>query len=182
MHLYKNKTKFDNWKFFENCLLANKCYLFKFDLKDSYHHIDVFDSHQTYLSFFWDINRAIKYFVFTVLPFGLSSAPFVFTEVPLSEKNSVCKCSNFDKTTFINSSSVPNVIKSIWIPCQCLIWLGTEIDINNNILLTTSSRIRSILDKTEFLTNKRYIFARELSELAGKIITAQFIIGNMTRL
>ena len=32
MHHYKDKIKFNNWKCFENYLLANKGYLFKFHL------------------------------------------------------------------------------------------------------------------------------------------------------
>ena len=48
-HLYKEKIKFANWKYFENYLQANKGYLFKFDLKNGYHHIDIFQPHQTYL-------------------------------------------------------------------------------------------------------------------------------------
>ena len=48
MHLFKDKIKFDDWKCFENYLLANKGYLFKFDLKNGYRDIDIFDSHQTY--------------------------------------------------------------------------------------------------------------------------------------
>ena len=206
MHLYKDKIKFDHWKCFENYLLANKGYLFKFDLKNGYHHIDIFDSHQTYLGFSWDIKGATKYFVFTVLPFGLSSAPFVFTKVvrPLVKHwrshavkiscflddglgiaytyQDALSCSNFLKTTLINSGFVPNVTKSIWIPCKRIIWLGIEIDTNNNILSIASSRITSILNKIEFLTNKIYISARELSELAGKIISTKFIIGNITHL
>ena len=81
MHLYKDIIKFDDWKCFENYLLENKGYLFKFDLKNGFHHIDIFDSHQTYLGSSWDIKGATKYFVFTVLPFGLSSAPFVFAKL-----------------------------------------------------------------------------------------------------
>ena len=91
-------------------------------------------------------------------------------------------CSNFVTITLINSGFVPNVTKSIWIPCQRITWLGIEIDVNNNTLSITSSRITSILNKIEFLTNKIYIYARELSELAGKIISAKFIIGNITHL
>ena len=79
MHLYKGKIKFDDWKCFENYLQTNKGYLFKFDF--GYHHIGIFDSHQTYLGFSWDIKGATEYFVFTDLPFGLSSAPFAFTKV-----------------------------------------------------------------------------------------------------
>ena len=91
-------------------------------------------------------------------------------------------CSNFVKTTLINSGFVPNVTKSIWIPCKRIIWLGIEIDTNNNILSIASSRITSILNKIEFLTNKIYISARELCELAGKIISTKFIIGSITHL
>ena len=80
MHLYKGKIKFDDWKGFENYLQTNEGYLFKFDFKNDYHHIGIFDSHQTYLGFSWGNKGATKYFVFTVLPFGLSSAPFAFTK------------------------------------------------------------------------------------------------------
>ena len=91
-------------------------------------------------------------------------------------------CSNFVKATLINLAFVPNVKKSVWIPCQRVIWLGIAVNINNNTLSITSSRITSILNKIEFLTNKIYISARELSELAGKIISTKFIIGNITHL
>ena len=91
----------------------------------------------------------------------------------------VLSCPDFVKTTLINSGFVPNVTKSIWIPCERIIWLGIEIDTNNNILSIASSRITSILNKIEFLTNKIYVSARELSELAGKnnikIINKRFI-------
>ena len=78
MHLYKNKIKFDDRKCFENYLPAKKGYLYKFDLKNGYHHIDIFDSCQAYLGF---IKWTTRYFLFTILPFGLSSAPFVFAKV-----------------------------------------------------------------------------------------------------
>ena len=180
MHLDKDKIKFDDWKCFENCLLANKGYLFNFDLKNGYHHIDIFDSHQTYLGFSLDIKGTTKHFALTVSPFGLSSAPFVFTKVvrPLvkhwgsyavkiacfiddglgitSTYQDALSYSNFVKATLINSGFVPNVTKSVWIPCQRIIWLAIEIDINNNTLSTTSSRITSILNKIEILTNKIY--------------------------
>ena len=45
MHLYEDKIKFDDWKFLENYLLASKGYLYKFDLKNGYHHIEIFDSY-----------------------------------------------------------------------------------------------------------------------------------------
>ena len=56
-------------------------------------------------------------------------------------------CSNFVERTLINSGFVPNVRKSVWILCQSFIWLGMEIDINNNISSIASSQITSIFHK-----------------------------------
>ena len=90
-------------------------------------------------------------------------------------------CSNFVKTTLISSGFVPNVTKSFWIHCQCITWLGIEIDINNNILSITSSKITSIINKIEFLTNKIYISAKEFSELAGKIHNRKYYLSKTTQ-
>ena len=56
-------------------------YLIKFDLKSGYHHLDIFGAHQTYLGFSWPVNRIPRYFVFTVLPFGLATACYAFTKL-----------------------------------------------------------------------------------------------------
>ena len=42
-HLYKDNIKFDDWKCFENYLEHTDGYVFKFDLKSVYHHVDVFE-------------------------------------------------------------------------------------------------------------------------------------------
>ena len=44
-------------------------FMFKFDLKSSYHHIDISAEHQTFLGFAFEMEGCLKYFVFTVLPF-----------------------------------------------------------------------------------------------------------------
>ena len=79
-HLYRDK------KCFENYLEHRNGYVFKFYLKSGYHLVDKFGGYQNYLSFSWKIDN-MKFFVFTVLPFGLSTAPFVFTKMvrPLVE-------------------------------------------------------------------------------------------------
>lgn len=44
--------------------------------------MDIFPSHKKFLGFTWTINtRAKEVFCFSVLPFGLPSAPFVFTKI-----------------------------------------------------------------------------------------------------
>ena len=62
-------------------LSEKRYYSFKFDIKSGYHHINILEAHQKYLAFAWDFEGVTKYFVFTVLVFGLASAPFVFTKV-----------------------------------------------------------------------------------------------------
>ena len=63
-------------------------YLFKFDLKSGYHHVESFPEHRKYLAFTWDFgDGVVKYFEFTVLPFGalfvheITEAHFDFMEV-----------------------------------------------------------------------------------------------------
>ena len=60
----------------------NDAYTFFFDLKSGYHHIDIAQEHQNFLGFSWRAPDSIKeiFYVFTVLPFGLSSAPYAFTK------------------------------------------------------------------------------------------------------
>lgn len=50
---------------------------FKFDLSSGYHHIDLHPSMFKYFGFSW----SGKFYAFTSLPFGLSSAPFIFTKI-----------------------------------------------------------------------------------------------------
>ena len=57
-------------------------FVFSFDLKSGYHHVDIFADHRKYLAFSRDFGtNHIRYFQFTVLKFGLSSAPFIFTKL-----------------------------------------------------------------------------------------------------
>ena len=74
-HVFKDKIKFDDWKILQDFLEPTDL-LFKFDISQGYHHIDIDEQHQKYLGFSWKIKGQTRYFVFTVLPFGLTSAPF----------------------------------------------------------------------------------------------------------
>ena len=56
-------------------------FLFKFDLKSGYHHVDIYEPHQKYLGFAWETEGKVSYFVFAVMPFGLSSACYTFTKL-----------------------------------------------------------------------------------------------------
>ena len=46
--------------------------------------MDIFPDHRKFLAFSWHFGtNCVRYFQFTVLPFGLSSAPFIFTKLIL---------------------------------------------------------------------------------------------------
>ena len=48
-------------------------FMFKLDIKQGYHHIEIDKIRQKILGFSWEQNDSVKYFVSTVLPFGLNS-------------------------------------------------------------------------------------------------------------
>lgn len=56
-------------------------WLFSFDIKSGYHHIEIFQDDQQFFGFSWMLKGVIKYFKFTVLPFGLATGPYIFTKV-----------------------------------------------------------------------------------------------------
>ena len=56
--------------------ISKNAYVFSFDLKSGYHHIEIAQDHRTFLGFFWrstDSDNEV-FHVFTVLPFGLATA------------------------------------------------------------------------------------------------------------
>ena len=57
-------------------------FVFSFDLTSAYHHIDICEEHTKFLSFKWpSVNGVMHFYEFKVLPFGLCSAPYIFTKV-----------------------------------------------------------------------------------------------------
>ena len=55
--------------------------MFKFDLKSGYHHIDMHPECHKFLGFQWETKGVTKYFAFTILPFWLSTACYLFTKL-----------------------------------------------------------------------------------------------------
>ena len=80
-HAYKDKKKFEDSKYFEHYSEGEEGYLFKFELKNEYQHIDIFQAHQNFFGFYWVIKGKIRFFVVTVLPFGLTNKPFIFINI-----------------------------------------------------------------------------------------------------
>ena len=80
-HLYKFKFKYeDHKKALEYFPMGG--FAINFDFKSGYHHLDICPHHRQYLGFacmFPDGRE--RFFMINVLPFGLSTAPYIFTKL-----------------------------------------------------------------------------------------------------
>jgi hypothetical protein len=83
-YIFKQKFKCEDVKTILQ-LLNKDYFLFNFNLKSAYHHVEFLKNigiTYKYLTFAWDFDMSVtRYFQFCVIPFGLSSAPFVFTKL-----------------------------------------------------------------------------------------------------
>ena len=195
-HVYKDKIKFEDWKCFEHYLEVKEGYLFKFDLKNGYHHIDISEPHQKFLGFSWVFKGNIKFFVFTALSFGLTSAPFIFTKVvrPLVKylrfNSAKITCFLDDgigieynyEEALTESGFIPNIQKSTWKPCKILTWLGIDINLSSGTLKITKSRIDNILNTISLILRKIFVSARILAKLAGQLISTKYVRGDIVQL
>lgn len=141
--LWKQKFKYEDLRVAMSLFVKND-FLFSFDLKSGYHHIDIADVHEKYLGFCWDR----QFYVFTVLPFGLATACYIFTKVvrPLvrywrsrglrilvylddglcavTGEQAAVQASQLVKSTIEKAGFVAHPKKSVWEPTQRLVWLG----------------------------------------------------------
>ena len=90
--LKKYPFKYKDWRvalsYFEK-----DAYMFLFDLKSGYHHIEIASEHQTFLGFSRKFHQAegFQYFVFSVLPFGLQRCTFSPNAFVLCKSIGGCK-------------------------------------------------------------------------------------------
>ena len=135
-----------------------------------FNHIDICQPHQQLLGFQCALGGArSRYFCFTVLPFGLSSAPYLFTEIFLPlvryrrglgihlvlylddgagcEKDffSTQHFSNITRSDLVRVGLVPNCDKSIWTNVQRLEWLGISWDLLSAILSIPQVKVFIVL-------------------------------------
>ena len=199
----KDKVKFQDLKLAAE-YFHEKCYMFKFDLKSGYFHIDISPSQMSYLGFSWQSN----FYCYSVLPFGLSSAPYIFTTkclrpmvkywrqhsvrivlylddgIGMAPSQSDCfRDCHFVIKSLEDAGFVINETKSVLQPSQSLEWLGIEWNFINFSLHIPARRIddcvqvlQSVLDRLPLVT------ARDLARCTGKTISMSPVIGNVCRL
>ena len=176
-------------------------YLFKFDLKSGYHHVDIHRDFHTYLGFQWETKGVACYLVFTVLPFGLATACYLFTKVmrPLISywrgrglkaivylddgivavrgKEKALVESARVKQDIENARFVIHVEKSTWEPSHTIEWLGFQIDLSKGEFSVPVAKIDALKSKLIKIKGAKCVPARELASLIGKIISMSLALG-----
>ena len=176
IHVFKqNFNECEGLHTIKDIFLRN-CFVFSFDhlVKSGYHHVDIFVEHRKYLAFSWDFGTGhARYFQFTVLPFGLSSAPFIFTKLlrPLEthwRSHGIPIAIFFadgigaggtSKNVWANSAKVQsdlvqcgflvNPEKSDWEPKTRFWWIGYTIDTQTGLIHANEKRIQKLSSELE---------------------------------
>ena len=163
--------------------------------------MDIMEAHQKFFGIEW----GGVYYVFTALPFGLSTACYVFTKLMRSlvrywcasgiridlylddglttaaDKQSVLKASIFVRETLSKAGFVTHPVKSQWSPVQRLSWLGFVIDTSLGQLEVPSEKITLLRCQLQQILSMDRIPARLLASVVGKIIAMDLAIGPLTR-
>ena len=174
-------------------------------MSSGYHHLDVHPSCQKFLEFSWDCNGVRKYYYFTVLPFGISSAAHIFTKV-LRELVNYWRaksfpvivylddgwaCDSYERcqfmsnqllTTLLRAGFLPNYDKSIFVPTHILDWLGFTWKLKDGIHEVPSKKINKIHDSVNVVLLKKSVTARTLASLVCKIISLIPALGTVCQL
>ena len=206
--LRKMRVKYEDWKIALSYFMT-EAFMFSFDLKSGYHHIEIFESHQTYLGFSWKHGSSnfTKFYVFTVLPFGLASAPHIFTKTlkPLEKHwrhQGICiaiflddgwgierdrqACSSIAKevkSDLGEAGFITNDEKSIWKPSQRIDWLGLTWDSALGTIEIVHRRFAKILATIDSIVDSGFVIsARKLASFTGQIISTSPVSGNISRI
>ena len=181
-------------------------FFFTFDLKSGYHHVEIFPDHRQYLGFSWNFGSVVKHFVFTVLPFDMSSAPYIFSKLVHSLVNywrglgrrvvtflddgiggspDYASClvhSRLCRSDLDSAGFFVNLQKSVWEPSQVGTWLGFHLDFSLNFISVPLPKITKLQESISRILALRFINAKELASVACQLKSLFLGIGNIVRL
>ena len=170
-----------------------------------------FPDHRKYLAFSWDFREGhTRYFQFTVLPFGFSSAPFIFTKLlkPLEThwrsqgisiaiffEDGVGAGSSLEVAK-ANSSLVRSDLsrcgfeinheKSNWEPMNKFSGIGYNIDTHTGLIFAFDSRIEKLCsdvnDVCANLEQSAFVHVEAIASIVGQIISMTSSCGKVTQI
>lgn len=172
-------------------LIKPHCFMASIDIKNAYYSIPMANEYRKFLRFFWDN----KFFQYTCLPFGLSSAPRYFTKLlkpifstlrrmghaisgyiddSLLVGDTYQECTEnvidtkwlFEKTGFI-----VNEKKSVFQPVQKLQFLGFFIDSFNMIVTLPHEKVEKVISECSALYNKSSATLTDIARVIGILVS-----------
>ena len=178
-------------------LIQKGDYMGKIDLKDAYLSIPIAKSHRNYLRFLW---KGIKY-QFSSLPFGLATAPLVFTKllkpvVSHLRQQGIRLIVYLDDFLFLNQSSknlveemsiakslleslgfTINQKKSIFAPSKTVEFLGLNVKSELLQLSLPANKLLEIKKECQQMLTVKSVKARKIAHLVGKMVAAKEAIN-----
>lgn len=210
-HLAKFKCKYEGVQTAEQ-MFEKGTYLFTFDLKGAYHHIEIFRAHRTYLGFHWVDGGITKYYVYNCLPFGISTAGYIFTKVLRvvleywrsqghkvlmflddgmgghTDQSLASHLSIFVRNSLLTLGFLISEEKSSWDPSLKSTWMGHVWHMQEGILTITDERVDRIETCIDSLFREiennhlELVKVRFLASVVGQIISTQSVAGNSVQL
>ena len=202
--LVKTKFKMESLQhegraLFHGCNFGGTC-----DLSQAYYHIDMHESAQPFLGFEW----AGEYFCYTVLPFGLSTAPRIFTMVlktPVTLLRSMgCKLMAYlDDLPFGHQTAAESlghgrlIVSTLrefgWViqaakcvgltsPLRRFEVLGTLVDLESKTFRVPDSKLTRILDSVSALLQQETAVAKTVARVKGLLASTWLSTGEHSRI
>eukprot|EP00731_Ephydatia_muelleri_P023446 Em0015g1029a len=199
-YLWKQKFKYEDLRVAMTMFSKGEL-MFAFDLKSGYHHIEIVKHHRRFLGFHWDK----VYYTFTVLPFGLSSAPYAFTKLmrpivrywrskglkavvylddglcAVRGREEACTASQWVQSTLHWAGLVVNEAKSSWQPSHEVQWLGFVVNLEQGCISVPVKKVDTLKKNLGAVLDANTLNARCLASLIGKIIAMGLALGPISR-
>ena len=187
-------------------MLKSQDYLFKFDLKSGYHHVEITEFHWKYLGFQWGNVDGQQFYMFTVLPFGLATACYIFTKLmrPLVKRwrgnglqavvylddgivaangmEAAERASVIVRQDLADAGFLAHEGKSQWVPSQKISWLGFDLDLKKGVVSVPPQKIQNLQELLIALQGCPRITAKQLASLVGNIMSMSMALGPVARL
>ena len=197
-------VKYENWDLLEQ-VVESSDYCINWDFVAGYHHVAILPEHRKYLGFAFNWGEVTRYFKFCQLPFGLSSACYVFTKLNrpfikiwrnmgirafmyiddgvgvFSSYQEGRRIAPIMKSHLQQSGFLINEDKSNWEPSQSLAWLGFLFDFSNMTLSVSVIKMQKVIDLCGTLLKVQKVSPRQIAKVVGMIIAMQKAIGQEAR-
>ena len=174
-------------------LIQKGDWMVKLDLKDAFLSVPIHPTHRKYLRFQWEEQA----WEFQTLPFGLSSAPYVFTKllkpavatlhrlgmrlvlylddmlILAQTREMTRECLATALELLLSLGFIINLKKSVLNPTQKIEFLGFQIDSQRMTISLPQQKIKSLKQRARHLCRVSQVSVREIAQILGLMISVQ---------